>query len=70
MNGVQHAIKLAGSQKKLADTLSVTQQFISNCNQKGYFPISRAVEIEKLFGISKFDLIDPRISKALSPAVS
>jgi DNA-binding transcriptional regulator YdaS (Cro superfamily) len=66
MEGLQLAIKTAGSQKKLAEQLSVTQQFISNCLQRGYFPISRAVEIEEKLGISRFELIDPRVAKALS----
>jgi DNA-binding transcriptional regulator YdaS (Cro superfamily) len=66
INGVTVAIQKAGSQKKLAEQLSVTQQFISNCLQRGYFPISRAVEIEEKLGISRFELIDPRVAKALS----
>ena len=66
MEGLHLAIKTAGSQKKLAEKLNVSQQFISNCVQRGYFPIARAVEIEEKLGINRLTLIDPRVAKALS----
>ena len=66
--GVKMAIEAAGSQKKLAEKLGCTQQFISNCNFRGYFPIKRAIEIEEKLGIDRIKLIDPRIAEALATA--
>ena len=66
MEGLQLAIKTAGSQKKLAEQLKVSQQYISNCVQRGYFPIARAIEIEEKLGINRLKLIDQRIVKAIA----
>jgi len=66
-NGLEQAIQVAGSQKKLAQHLGVTQQYISNCVLRGYLPVKRAVEIEKKLGVDRFDLINPEIAKALRP---
>ena len=66
MSGLKDAISAAGSQKKLAVKLNVSQQFVSNCVQRGYFPIKRAIEIEEKLGIDRIKLIDPRIAEALT----
>ena len=66
--GIEAAIQIAGSQKKLAERLGCSQQFISNCAYKGYFPIKRAIEIEEKLGVSRFELIDPRILEAIQSA--
>lgn len=62
MNGVDRAIKKAGSQGKLADRLGVSQQVISKWKRRGYVPLIRAVEIETQYGIKRTQLINPRIA--------
>lgn len=61
-NGVERAIKKAGSQDKLADRLGVSQQVISKWKHRGYVPLNRAVEIEAQYGIKRAQLINPRIA--------
>ena len=59
--GIQKAIAKAGSQEQLALALNVTQQAISLCLARGFVPTSRAFEIELLYGVSRFELISPKI---------
>lgn len=60
-SGIAEAVKLAGSQQKLAEQLGVTQQLVSSWVRRGYVTISRVVEIEAQYGIPRHRLIDPRL---------
>ena len=61
-NGVSQAIQAAGSQRKLADLLGVSQQAISIWLDQGWVPLRRAQEIETSLGIPRSSLINPRIA--------
>lgn len=65
MKGIDKVVELAGSQRKLADVLGVTQQAISEWVRQGYVPIGRIVEIEALFGVSRFELVDSSLRDLL-----
>lgn len=65
MKGIDKVVELAGSQRKLADVLGVTQQAISEWVRQGYVPIGRVVEIESLFGVGRLELVDPSLRDLL-----
>lgn len=57
---VFEAVLFAGSQTKLAETLGVTRQSVQEWVKRGYVPNVRVREIEKLYGISRERLCDPK----------
>ena len=57
------AIKNIGSQKKIAELLNVSQQYISNCVMRGYFPINHAKKIADNSNIHPIHLINPEVEK-------
>lgn len=63
--GIGKAIAAAGGQAKLAEVLGVSQQFVSVCYKRGWVPMDRAVEIEAQFGISRRELLNPRLASLL-----
>jgi len=64
--GITTAVKLAGSQGKLAMLLGVKQQSVFNWKLKGYVPILRAQEIEALLGVPRKTLINPKVAGLLA----
>jgi DNA-binding transcriptional regulator YdaS (Cro superfamily) len=64
--GVYEAVRKAGSQRKLAKKLGVSQQFVCDCVQQGYFPVQRAVEIEREYGVSRLELVSPKLKLLLT----
>lgn len=60
-NPINVVIQKVGSIRKLARALDVTHQAIYLWRSQGYFPLKRAIEIEKKYGIPAHTLIDPRI---------
>lgn len=65
--GIAEAVKMAGSQQKLAEALGTTQQHISKWVTRGFVPTTRVVEIEALYGIARQRLIDPRLVALVEP---
>lgn len=67
-NGLERAIKQAGSQTALAGLLGVRQSHISNWkNRQGRIPAERVLDIERVTGVSRHDLrpdLYPRESSA------
>jgi DNA-binding transcriptional regulator YdaS (Cro superfamily) len=63
--GIQRVVELAGSQGRLAETLGVTQQAVSEWVRRGYAPANRVVEIEAQYGVPRTALIDPRLRDLL-----
>jgi|GEM_PF-6573791 len=57
------AIKNIGSQKKTAELLDVSQQYISNCVTRGYFPVSHAIKIADKSKIHPIHLINPEVER-------
>lgn len=66
--GIQRAVEKAGSQKKLAVVLGVSQQYISQALRDGYVSPHRAVEIEAEFGIPRKQLVKPELVQLLDLA--
>jgi DNA-binding transcriptional regulator YdaS (Cro superfamily) len=63
--GIIRAIEAAGSQKKLAESLGVTQQFISFAKMRGWVSPRRAAQIEEVTGIDRWELLRPSITDTL-----
>jgi DNA-binding transcriptional regulator YdaS (Cro superfamily) len=64
--GIQRAVIAAGGQVKLAETLGVSQQYISLAVRQGYVSPPRAQEIEAEFGIPRHELVNPKLARALN----
>ena len=60
---VKIAIKNIGSQKKTAELLNVSQQYISNCVTRGYFPLNHAIKIADNSKIHPIHLINPEVER-------
>lgn len=60
LTGIWEAVLFAGSQTKLAETLGVTRQSVQEWVKRGYVPNVRVREIEKLYGISRERLCNPK----------
>jgi DNA-binding transcriptional regulator YdaS (Cro superfamily) len=67
--GIDRAVAAAGTQRKLAAQLGVTQQAINNMQRRGYCSLARAIEIEALFGIPREELLSPRLADLLAPTL-
>lgn len=63
--GIQRAVIAAGGQVKLAETLGVSQQYISLAVRQGYVSPPRAQEIEAEFGIPRHELVNPKLARVL-----
>jgi|ERR1700712_49302 len=58
--GILHAIVLAGGFASLAEHFGVSYQVVQKWNRLGYVPTTRVAEIERLYGISREELIHPK----------
>jgi DNA-binding transcriptional regulator YdaS (Cro superfamily) len=63
--GIELALNKAGTQAQLAQILGVTQQSISEWHRRGWVPVDRAEEIERLTGVARLTLIKPRLRELL-----
>lgn len=66
MTGIQKCITIAGSQKKVAEFLGVSQQAVSEMEAKGYAPTKHIVALESEYGVDRKDLINPRLRDLLA----
>jgi DNA-binding transcriptional regulator YdaS (Cro superfamily) len=65
-SGIEQAIDAVGSQEALASLLGCTQQNISFWKRKGYAPVLKTLQIEKLTGVSRSQLLDPRVLQVIN----
>ncbi|WP_443696452.1 transcriptional regulator [Pseudomonas sp.] len=70
--GIMDAVLAAGGKKgmgqsKLARALGVTPQAVSLWVSQGYVPVDRIVEIESLYGVPRYKLINPKHLVQLTP---
>ncbi|HNC97199.1 MAG TPA: YdaS family helix-turn-helix protein [Myxococcota bacterium] len=68
--GIDRAVYAAGSQTRLAEALipPVTSQAVCQWVRQGYVPPERALEIERLFGVPREDLLSPKLRELVCPA--
>lgn len=61
MTGISMAVKAAGSQRKLAADLKVSQQAVAQWVKRGYVPADRALEIKERYFVAVKDLVSPTL---------
>jgi DNA-binding transcriptional regulator YdaS (Cro superfamily) len=59
-SGVMDAITAAGGQGSLARKVGVSQQAVSQWAKRGWVPLEHIVEVERLFGVPRDRLINPK----------
>lgn len=62
---VDQVITQAGSQTALARALGVKQPVISHWRRKGWMPLTRAVQCEQMYGVSRLELVKPSLREVL-----
>lgn len=67
-SGIDEAVYRAKSQTALAEMLGCTSQNVSCWVVRGWAPLERAIQIEKLMGIPRRRLIDPELLQKVCPA--
>ncbi len=65
-NMVQALVRWLGSQQVLADALGVSQAAVSKWVIRGWLPVDRAIQVEKLYGIPPSATSDPKLIAALA----
>ena len=63
--GISKAIEAYGGLQRLGDALGVSRQAVWKWQQRGWVPLDRALEIEKLCGVPRGELVKPAIAAAL-----
>lgn len=58
---VKEAIEILGGQRKVAKLLKVTQQYVSNCCIKGYFPPVHAKKVAHHAKVNPIHLVSPTL---------
>lgn len=65
MTGIDKCVTAAGSQLAVAERLDITQQAVNGFVQKGYFPIDRAIQAQRIWGVPFVELVRPDIAAAI-----
>lgn len=65
---LKNLVATHGGQKRVAETIGVTQAAVSKWCVQGFVPLRRAVEIEATFGVPRTAIANPKISEAFAPA--
>lgn len=62
MTGISKAVEAAGGVRLLAEKLGVTRQAVFKWHQRGWVPLARALEIERVYGVPRQQLVKPDIA--------
>lgn len=60
------AVSYAGRQVDLARALNVSRAAVCVWCRQGYVPVARAVEIEKLYGVRRSELVNPKLIQLIN----
>jgi hypothetical protein len=58
-NGMEDLLFKAKSQSRIAEKLGIRPQSVQKWFAAGYVPLSRALQLEKLYGIPAIELVSP-----------
>ncbi len=59
------AIQKGGGIVAFSKSMGVTHQAVYNWRNRGWAPLERAIAIEAIFGINRYDTMDPSAARAL-----
>lgn len=65
---LKNLVATNGGQKRVAETLGVTQAAISKWIISGFVPLRRAVEIEAIYGVPRVRTAHPKLTQTFAPA--
>jgi hypothetical protein len=60
------AVKKIGGARKVAAKMKVSHQAVYVWIKRGWAPMKRAIQLERMTGIPRAKLIDPQIAKLLN----
>ena len=61
VNGIERAIRQAGSQQALAEMLGITQQSVSAMKLRGWLSNGHALKVSRAYNIPVRELVSPRV---------
>lgn len=67
LTSINEAIALGGGILSFSRALGVSHQAVTGWRKRGYIPLSRALRVEQLFGVSRAAIVAPEIAAALAP---
>jgi len=69
---IDEAIRRGGGIVAFSKAMSITHQAVYNWRNRGWAPIQRAVAMESIFGVDRYETMDPSVARILiaSPGVS
>ncbi len=62
---IDEAIKRGGGIVAFSKAMGVTHQAIYNWRNRGWAPLERAIAIEAVFGINRYETLDPSAARVL-----
>ena len=62
---IDEAVKRGGGIVAFSRRMGVTHQAIYNWRNRGWAPLQRAIAIEAIFGINRYETMDPSAARAL-----
>lgn len=65
MTGIAKCVAAAGTQTLVAEALAISQQAVHGFVQQGYFPIDRAIQAQRIWGVPFAELVRPDIAEAI-----
>ena len=66
--GIAEAIRAAGGQEALGESLGVSQQVVSTWHKRGWVPLARVEQIARRYSIDRLRLMDPKVCALLGGA--
>lgn len=60
------AVKKAGGARKFAAKIKVSHQAVYAWIKRGWLPVNRAIQLERITDVPRSKLIDPQIAKLLN----
>jgi transposase-like protein len=62
---IDEAVKRGGGIVAFSRRMGVTHQAIYNWRNRGWAPLQRAIAIEAIFGINRYETMEPSAARAL-----
>jgi transposase-like protein len=66
VEAIDEAIKRGGGIVAFSKSMGVTHQAVYNWRNRGWAPLERAIAIESVFGINRYETMDPSVARVLT----